>query len=485
MKYYRSAFNALHEQYRRTKNLVSSISNYEAKMRQRIRDEALKNMLSFSKSKGMALEQRKKKGTQDLLALVKQAYLKNLSREFNRYKAKCLGDNQKASRLSVVWNKFHSLRRRDAFDWWRRKTELMELAQDLHDTGPVRAEYWQAQRDIENMKEFLRKEKYTEGEIDMIYNGVCTKNEGLMKKYMIRMRIARDQDQRLLPIVWQRWREYVAVRKSVRYQFRICHNQVQDGVADLQRAFKKWRNGPDQLAEELWRLPVDTIVQLGIRTTKDLDECGDQIAENSSIQNHLMMQRDEFLNYYIKGQILAMGYLKDRIKFVTMQGVSRWLWAGRKMAKIDYEREIRDAAYLHANLEQREQTLNDENEKLIAENSELSQFTEDGTVIRRNLDRLKQETSKIAERIAETDDDYQELLERNAELIKLVEEAEAKAAAQDPTQGRFANLPQMKEPKQSEEQLEAKNQKPETSAEKKQRERFERLAKLNQGAAIR
>lgn len=32
-KYYRSVFNALHEQYRRTKNLVSCISNYEAKMR--------------------------------------------------------------------------------------------------------------------------------------------------------------------------------------------------------------------------------------------------------------------------------------------------------------------------------------------------------------------------------------------------------------------------------------------------------------------
>jgi hypothetical protein len=76
------------------------------------------------------------------------------------------------------------------------------------------------------MKEFLRKEKYTEGEIDMIHNGVCTKNEHLMKKYMLRMRIGRDKDQRLLPIVFQRWREYVAVRQSVRYQFRVCHNSV-------------------------------------------------------------------------------------------------------------------------------------------------------------------------------------------------------------------------------------------------------------------
>ena len=102
------------------------------------------------------------------------------------------------------------------------------------------------------------------------------------------------------------------------------------------------------------------------------------------------------------------------------------------MAKVDYEREIRDAAYLHANLEQREQMLNDENEKLESENAELSQFTEDGSVIRRNMERLNAETDKIAARIAETDDDYTELLDRNKELLRLVEEAEAKVAAKDP-----------------------------------------------------
>lgn len=99
------------------------------------------------------------------------------------------------------------------------------------------------------------------------------------------------------------------------------------------------------------------------------------------------------------------------------------------MARLDYEREIRDAAYLHANLEQSESELNDHNDKLEAENKELSQFTEDGSVIRRNMERLKDETEKIASRIAETDDDYAELLERNEELMRQVEEAEAKVAA--------------------------------------------------------
>merc|ERR1719272_1779500 len=111
------------------------------------------------------------------------------------------------------------------------------------------------------------------------------------------------------------------------------------------------------------------------------------------------------------------------------------------MARTDYEREIRDAAYLHANLEQREESLNKENENLIGENAELSGFTKDNTVVTRSKEKLVEETTKIASRIAETDDDYQELLERNKELLRLVEEAELKVAEKDPDVGAFKNLP--------------------------------------------
>jgi len=64
----------------------------------------------------------------------------------------------------------------------------------------------------------------------------------------------------------------------------------------------------------------------------------------------LVLQRDEFLNYYIKGQILAMALIKDRNMFSEYQATSRWLWARRQMTKLDFERDIRDGAYLHANL---------------------------------------------------------------------------------------------------------------------------------------
>jgi hypothetical protein len=61
------------------------------------------------------------------------------------------------------------------------------------------------------------------------------------------------------------------------------------------------RMGNLSLEEELWRLPTKTITDLGLKTSKELDDCHEQINENNSINNHLVLQRDEFLNYYIKG----------------------------------------------------------------------------------------------------------------------------------------------------------------------------------------
>ena len=55
-----------------------------------------------------------------------------------------------------------------------------------------------------------------------------------------------------------------------------------------------------------------------MKTSHELDDCREQIAENQSINNHLVLQRDEFLNYYIKGQILAMALVKDRTQFCEM-----------------------------------------------------------------------------------------------------------------------------------------------------------------------
>jgi len=121
-----------------------------------------------------------------------------------------------------------------------------------------------------------------------------------MKKYLTRMRM-RGTNKAILPYIMDRWKGFVRIRKLISYQLRYCENQCSNVRADLQRAFLKWKNDHEKLTSALGRLPRETLVEIGIRSTQQVGKCSEQLAENQSISNHLVLQRDEFLNYYIKG----------------------------------------------------------------------------------------------------------------------------------------------------------------------------------------
>jgi hypothetical protein len=56
-----------------------------------------------------------------------------------RYKRKCMTDEQKCQKLKAMLGVQFSLRVRKAFEWWKDRSELLELKADLTETGPVRA----------------------------------------------------------------------------------------------------------------------------------------------------------------------------------------------------------------------------------------------------------------------------------------------------------------------------------------------------------
>ena len=97
------------------------------------------------------------------------------------------------------------------------------------------------------------------------------------------------------------------------------------------------------------------------------------------------------------------------------------------MNKADLDKAIRDAAYMQANLEAKQSYFSENNEHLTNEDGELGQFTDDGTVIRKNMGRLKEERDKLAKSMQDSEQDYQDLLAENERLKRLVEEAEARA----------------------------------------------------------
>jgi hypothetical protein len=66
-----------------------------------------------------------------------------------------------------------------------------------------------------------------------------------MQKYMARMRMRLDPKKKVVPVIWNRWKQYVGIRKLVKYQIQQMENNCDNVKADLQRAFKLWKAGPD------------------------------------------------------------------------------------------------------------------------------------------------------------------------------------------------------------------------------------------------
>lgn len=133
-----------------------------------------------------------------------------------------------------------------------------------------------------------------------------------------------------------------------------------------------------------------------------------------------------------------MALVKDKTRFACMQSWSRWMGVVKKDRRRDLDRELRDAAYLHANLKKREKELTTKNDELIGENGELSGFTTDGKIVTANMKRLKAEVDKLQAQMDEMDADYQEVLDENEKLKQQVAEAERrKTLGKNP---KFENL---------------------------------------------
>lgn len=257
--YLRACFRGWKFHFRTTQSLTNSIHHLERTMRTKIYGDAFGNIKTFSNSKKKVIQQNHSIGGHKTGRLLKGIYLKALNIAFQKYKSKCFTGSEANQCFKSVFGKQGNARLRDAFYWWKKKHALEDLAQEMHETGPVRAQHWLAEKDIENMKQFMRDQHYTELEINKFYNDVCGYNDYLMKKHMIRMKYKLDPNKRLLPIVMDRWRGFVQIRKSVKHQFRFLGNFKEAEKAEMQIAFNKWKRGSNKLEEELWRLDYNTL----------------------------------------------------------------------------------------------------------------------------------------------------------------------------------------------------------------------------------
>lgn len=140
---------------------------------------------------------------------------------------------------------------------------------------------------------------------------------------------------------------------------------------------------------------------------------------------------------------------------------------------------MRDASYLHSNLDQRSSFLKSKNGEIESENNDLTNFKNDKEVIKKNLASIQEERNVLRDQLDKTEEYYEALLEENENLKRLIAEAEKYKSQQGPNT-KFLNMASLKENNEKKEnqsqggQRSAQKQ-PETEEQRKTRERFEKL----------
>jgi hypothetical protein len=346
-------FNALRGRNYVQRTLAHNLGNLEKLMRNKIFNETFHNIRAFGLTKRTYDGKRKIHAMRRMLDLCRNQYTTETRWAFDRYKNKVQHTVGKGNReFATVIKKYANKGLRATFMRWKLQDQKLKLVWALYDVGPCRVDYWEANRETENLKEFMRAERFSEHAVEQVVRKAHDTNRHLMNKYMIRMKLKPGVCGRApyLPHVFDQWKQYVALRKMYRETFRECWNRTNNVRADLQAAFNMWKQKPTTLRRNLTRLSTKQLTEIGLMTTRKVGDCAEHLYENQSIANHLMIQRDEFLNYYIKSQVLAMALLKDRAKIATMEAWNRWFNRRRRLNKQELLRDIRDASYLHANL---------------------------------------------------------------------------------------------------------------------------------------
>ena len=76
------------------------------------------------------------------------------------------------------------------------------MIDELNQTGPVTEEVFEADRTIANLKDFMRKERYTEEEIEAKFAECKGTNDYLMKKVITVLKITPRANREVLIKCW-------------------------------------------------------------------------------------------------------------------------------------------------------------------------------------------------------------------------------------------------------------------------------------------
>ena len=147
----------------------------------------------------------------------------------------------------------YSRRIHEYFQRWRYQAELVTVAKDCNEQGPVVEEVLGWRVKLHSLKYFMNDEGFEKHQIEDETESAKQKSNELIARAVARWKCANvdEDDSYLLPKMFDRWREFVRLRKLVGWILSNMENRLQPTKADMSYAFNKWKYGTGNSKKKL------------------------------------------------------------------------------------------------------------------------------------------------------------------------------------------------------------------------------------------
>jgi len=272
---------------------------------------------------------------------------------------------------------------RDAFRRYARFMQMEVFAQDMNEVGPQTEHVFEAKRLMVNLIEFMRAEHFTEEEIVNLRAKARDHNIRLLSTAILRFKAGKEKKEAIKCM--EHWKMWIAVKKMFKYYIEFGNAQVTFGKCDMRWAFQKWRRSDEVVAGGLRKKKYRVLTNMNNEQTKVLEKQAMREAENSTVINHMNVQRDELLENFIKSQKLSLSTLHENHIKGKRQAFNRWKRSVRDEKLQEFNEEIRVKVENIAELKDTEKRIEVDNVQLSKENDELRKFSMDGFIIAKNV----------------------------------------------------------------------------------------------------
>jgi hypothetical protein len=187
---------------------------------------------SFSRAKAFVHSQRKANSVFATCSALQVLINKKRHQYFIDFRLRCMRKSEQDMHKALTILHAVSNRKRHMFNKWRTNADLMTLAKEMEEEGPIREQVFEHKMNFMNCVDFLTAEGYDNEDIkEALVDGVAKQN------YLIEKGVARfkhyNENKYVVPKMFDQWKKFTILRRFFKNQLKFATMKSDFATSDI------------------------------------------------------------------------------------------------------------------------------------------------------------------------------------------------------------------------------------------------------------